>query len=438
MAHMGEEQQIQLNHGIDQWPPPGAALVLALQWLVVLVPGLLVLGDVLAMSLGLSPAQRVEFMQRLLLLMAAVQAVQVLWGHRLPGMVGPSAVMLVGMLATLSGGWADVRGAVCLGGVLMAGLGALGLAERLARLYTPPVLASTLLLIPISLAPTMRDQLFDPNTAGAAVGGSFLFGVGLVVAVLGVQRRVGGLAGNAMLLIGLAIGTAAYHLLGLGPAPQWQAAAAWGAPPLGWPELGFSWPTALSFCLFYLALISNELGTVETLVHILRPEQHWRRVNRAVLVGGLGGVASGLLGVVGPVTYSVSPGAVLASRSASRWTLLLMAAMVAALGLWPGGLALFNLVPRPVVGAVLLTLMTNTVYAAINVLLADGKPLSVRQGLVVGASLTTGLVVSFIPPEAAQTLHPWLRPILGNGFMAGLALAFFMEHVVLRPQRGEQ
>lgn len=443
-----------LRYGLDDWPPPLALAVLSLQWLVVLLPGLLVLGEVVALAQGLDPAGRVAFMQRLLIMGALVQLAQVCWGHRLPGLVGPSAVLMVGVLATLGSGLAAICGAMALGGALTALLGLTGLAGRLGRLYTPPVLSSTLLLIAVSLGPTMRDLFFPPaaRAAGAAVAGPFLFAMALVGAMLWAQHRLKGLVSSSVLLLGMLLGAALYYLLGLAPPPAWPTAAltSWTPPDLRPLSLGLDPGVIAAFMLCYLALTANELATVGSLLPMLgaRDDDHpasrrgrpgWLgrsnrlgRSSRAVLVSGLGGLLAGLWGLPGPVTYSVSPGVLIASRSASRWTLLPAALLVLALAFWPGGLALVGMLPPPVVGAVLLCLMASTVYAALLLLTQGGAGVDWPAGLVVGTAIIGGMVVTFMPAAARQALHPLLQPLLANGFVMGLVLALLMEHVVLR------
>ena len=161
-----QDHENQLNKTLDRWPPTTVTAVLSLQWLVVLVPGLLVVGDLVAMAWGLEPAGRIAFLQRLLVLIGMVQMAQVLFGHRMPGLAGPSSVLLVGIISTVGSGPASVYGAMAIGGALMALLGFTGLAARLGRLYTPPVLASTLMLIAVNLAPAMQNMIFAKSAVG--------------------------------------------------------------------------------------------------------------------------------------------------------------------------------------------------------------------------------------------------------------------------------
>jgi uracil permease len=426
------------RHGLDQWPPPLTTLLLCLQWLVALLPGLLVLGDVLATAQGLEGAGRVAFMQRLLLVAAAAQAAQILWGHGLPGLVGPSAVLLVGVLATLDHGAPASFGAMAVGGLLAACAGMSGLAARLGRLYTTSVLASTLLLLVVSLAPTMRDAMFDPGLGGDSPAAAFAFGLCLILAMLWTQHRFSGALASATLLLGMALGSAAYYLLGLAPWPgwSWAAQAAWGLPTVWSAGLSLDPGVILAMCLCYLALMANELASVESLGMLVGVKDSNRRAGRGVAVSGLSGLLAGLTGVPGTVTYSLSPGLLLATGSASRWTLLPAAGMLALLALWPAGLAVVRLAPPVVVGAVLVTLMAHSVHAALQLLPRNGGRLDLSAGLVVGSSLTVGLIVTFMPPIARAAFPGLLKPLMANGFVLGLAMALVMEHLVLRHGSG--
>ena len=48
--------------------------------------------------------EQIFYMQKLFALMGLTMTVQVLWGHRLPLVIGPASVLLIGILATISVG----------------------------------------------------------------------------------------------------------------------------------------------------------------------------------------------------------------------------------------------------------------------------------------------------------------------------------------------
>lgn len=424
---------------LNQWPPAGATLLLAAQWLVVMVPGVLVLGEVAARVLGMSPEASVQFVQRLFILSGLVQAAQIYWGHGLPAVVGPSSVILVGVIASAGSGTGAIYGAMAVGGALTALVGLFRLAAGLKRLFTPAVLAATLILVAISLGPVMRDLIFHPSTGGRGFAGGLLFALGLVGAMLWAQYRLTGLWASAVLIIGMVAGSAVYHLFGMGTleAARQVSPASW-LPPLLVDEISFSPAVIGAFAVCYLALISNELASVEATGEVIGTPADGGRLNRAVAVSGLGGLAAGLAGSLGPVTYAVSPGVAVSSRSASRFTLAPCAAAMVALGLWPQGLALFALAPPPVIGAVLFTVMASQIMASFQLLFGQGRGVDWATGAVVGGAVMTALVVSFMPLEAKQAVTPLLRPLVANGFVAGLAMALILEHLLLRrPRNGK-
>jgi xanthine/uracil permease len=425
-------EEMRTRYALDEWPPPTALAVIGLQWLVVLMPGLLVLGEVVAAAQGLSAPERVAFFQRLLLVIALTQGTQVFLGHRLPGLVGPSAALMVGVLATLANGVDAVYGAMAAGGGLCALLGFTGLAARLRKLYTPPVLASTLMLIAMTLSPTMRDLMFSTQTAGGGAV-SFGFALGLIFLMLWAQTYFKGLLSSAVLILGMSLGAVVYRALDLAAAPlKMPELGGLGLPSL-WPgSLEFQPGMIVAFALCYLAVMSNELATVEAVGDMIESPGMGPRQNRAVAVTGIFGVLAGLWGVPGPVTYSVSPGVLVSTKSASRWTLLPAAGALVVLAFWPGALGLFYLVPQPVVGAVLFFLMANTVYAALRLMVGRECTIKWSDGVVVGGAMTVGLVVAFMPEEVKAALPPLLKPILANGFVVGLMVALILEHVLLR------
>ena len=427
-----EPQKPSFRYALDQWPPLGPTCVFAWQWLVILIPGLLVMGEVVGSAQGLAPAERVDFVQRLFLLMGLFQIIQVFWGHRMPGLVGPSGVVMVGVLGTASSGLNAVYWSVALGGLFTALAGVTGLAARLNRLFTLPVLAATMVLVAVMLVPASLPGLFNPQTSGGPMV-SFLFGFLLILAMFAAEWRLGGLAASSVVLAGMVGGSLVYYALGLAPVAGFDPHTfLWfSLPGLNPGPFKLDPMVLLSFLFCYLALISNELVAVEVLGRMLGQKDTGPSIGRAVTVSGLGGVAGGLLGVPGPVTYTVSPVVLLATKSASRLTLLPTALLLLLGGVFPGGLYLFRLVPSPVVAAVLLYLLAQSTVAAFQLYESKAKFIDLRGGSIIAFAMMTGIVVSFMPESAARALPDMARPILANGFFMGLIMALILEHLLM-------
>jgi xanthine/uracil permease len=423
-------------YGLNQWPPPLTTGVFAVQWLMILVPGIVVMGEVLGGAQGLTAPQRVEFVQRLFLVCGATQIAQVLWGHRLPGLVGPAGVLMVGVLGTLSSGLDVVYWSITWAALLVTLLGLSGQAARLSRLFTPPVLAATLLLLALCLVPVAIPSVFHAQTSGGPAG-SLAFVMVLVLAMYAAERHFKGLFSSAVVLMGMVLGSLVFHLTGLGPSQEIHAqTGAWFSLPLksiGPPRFDFG--VLISFLLCYLAVISNEVAANEAVGRMIGVRGMAKRMNWAVLLMGLGGVAGGLLGVPGPVTYSAGPAMLISTKSASRFTLLPAGFLVILLGLIPGGLSLFQLMPPPVVGGVLLYLLAGSAIAGLELIAGVKGGLDQHGKVVVGFAIMTGTAVAFMPPEAVQSLPGPLRPVLANGFVMGLSTAFILEHIVLKKRK---
>ena len=93
-----------LKYGIDDRPRVGQLMLYSLQWFVLAVA---VVTTSLFIAVG-SPAERVLYAQKVFALMGVATIVQVLWGHRMPIVVGPASVLLVGIITALASQGAEV------------------------------------------------------------------------------------------------------------------------------------------------------------------------------------------------------------------------------------------------------------------------------------------------------------------------------------------
>lgn len=76
-------------------------MLCGLQWLAIALPGILIIGRVVDILQFPAYAVQVLFLQKTCFVVALTMAVQVLWGHRLPLVAGPAAVLLVGAVASV-------------------------------------------------------------------------------------------------------------------------------------------------------------------------------------------------------------------------------------------------------------------------------------------------------------------------------------------------
>ena len=418
---------------LDQRPPLLDTLLFGLQWLAIAVPAIVIIGRVVGTMQFSTPAAQTLYLQKLALVSGATMVAQVLWGHRLPLVAGPAAVLLIGVVSSAAYPPGVIYGSILTGGGILALLAASGLFRFVVRLFTPRVVAAVLLLIAFTLLPTIGKLVTGPGSGPSPLAG-LGFATVLVLVLFGVQRRLSGVWKATLIVWGVVAGTLIWLLLFPGTA-KLPVLPVFGLPLRHWAVTAYAVDpgvlTAFLFC--FLALAVNDLGSIQSMAGLLRPEGMPLRISRGVALTGLGNVLAGALGVLGPVNFSLSPGVIAATGCASRLVLLPAAAALMALAFSPLALAFLGAVPPVVVGAILLYILCSQVSAGLLVLADGAEPLRFEHGLVLGLPLLLGTLVAFLPPTVTGAFPAVLAPVLGNGFVVGTLAAMLLEHGLLRP-----
>jgi xanthine/uracil permease len=191
----------------------------------------------------------------------------------------------------------------------------------------------------------------------------------------------------------------------------------------------------IAFVFCYIALFINQVGSVQSLGEMVGAENIPARQKRGMLVQGAMNVVSGVLGVVGPVDYSLSPGVVASTGCASRYTVLPAAVAMIALAFMPGAVSVLLTIPQPVMGVVLLFLMATQIAAGLHMIHTTSATASFKDGLVLAIPIMFTTILSFAPQSAMQTIPALLRPIVGNGFVMGIIIILLLEHLFLKDKK---
>ncbi|WP_342679736.1 purine/pyrimidine permease [Methanofollis sp. UBA420] len=421
------------TYGLDDKPGIGELAIFGLQWLAVSVPAILIIGSVVS---ALQPGgSAIAYMQKLFLVIALVLLVQVLWGHRLPLVVGPATVLLIGVLASMEHGVGAINASIMIGGAILALLSATGLFKYLKMLFTPRVIVVILLLIAFTLAPVILTLI----TADGVVSpvSNFTFALVFALALFCAGGLLKGMWKATLAIWALLLGSLAYYLVfGTFSVPATNAAIL-SLPegliaPLVVPDAG----VLAAFLICFLALAINELGSIQSVGGLLQADRMDERVNRGMTVTGLGNALSGVAGVIGPVDFSLSPGVIAATGCASRFALVPAALALMAIGFSPLLITYLSSIPQPVIGIVLAYVMTAQIAAGLMLGEETRAVASFEDGLVIGIPVLIGTVVAFLPAAIAAGFPATLRPVIANGFVVGVVLVLILEHFVYR-KRGE-
>lgn len=416
------------KYSLNDRPRAAAMVMYAVQWLLIAVPVVLTSAFVARLQYD-TLAEQTLYTQKLFAVMGLTMIVQSLWGHRLPLVAGPAAVLLVGVMASISSSPEVIYTSIAVGGALVALLATTGWIKKLQPLFTPRISIVMMALIAFTIVPVFLRLIFaDAEHYGL----SFVMALVLSIAMVVANNRLRGMWKSAVVLIALVVGSAAYFAFaGL---PSLEGATAAGAGRL-FITPKFDVGVIVAFLICYIALLINELGSVQSVSAYVEADNVPKRSTRGVALTGVMNVVAGALGVLGPVDYTLSPGVIAATGCASRYPLVLTGVGLVICALFPQLVAVLSAIPSPVMGVVLLYLMAAQVAAAFQMSGTMSAAKDFNGALTIGLPIMLALVVSFLPAEVSEALPAVLRPIVGNGFVMGVIVVLVMEHVIFRKRR---
>ena len=410
---------------IDDKPSRGALLLYGLQWLMICIP------VVLTSTFVAPEGGMVFFTQKLFAICGLTIAIQVLCGHRLPLVAGPAAVLLMGVIAASSQGHSaeTIYPSIALGGVLVTLLALVGAMKYIQKIFTPRIVAAIVLLIAFTLIKPIVGLIFaDKAHAGLALVGAI---VGLAI-MAWANKVLKGVWKSMVVIVAMILGALLYYAYTGFPT---EFAKDSSTQSLFISEIKLDAGVVIAFVFCYIALLINQVGSVQALGKFVGASEMEKRQKRGLLLTGIMNIVAGSTGVLGPVDYSLSPGVVASTSCASRYAILPAAIAMVVLAFFPDAVAVLLTIPKPVMGIVLLFLMSTQVAAGLEIINSTKAVLSFRDGLVLGIPIMLTLALSFAPQEAMEAIPSLLRPIVGNGFVMGIIVIIILEHIVLRERK---
>ncbi|MBO7189203.1 MAG: purine/pyrimidine permease [Alistipes sp.] len=415
---------MKLKYNIDDKLPVGQMFIYALQWFILSVA---VISTSVFVAQG-SPQERLFFAQKLFAVVGVAGVVQVLWGHRMPLVVGPASVLLVGVLSSLGAGApvGAIYSCIAIGGALIVLLSFGGMMDKVRRLFTPRIVVVILMLIAFTLAPVIKNLIF-PDRADAQ---QHLFGliftlvgsVGMVV----LNRKLTGVAKSLVVPIALIVGSVAYYAL----FPMQQGVETSGV--IGgkiFNDFSFDWSLLIAFVICYIALLINDIGSIESLGVMLDAKDMGGRLKRGVRITGAMNIVAGSMGVLGPVNYSMSPGVIASTGCASRWALLPATLLLVLCSLFPDVILVLTSIPDQVIGVILLFLMGTQLSAGFEMAHSTNSIGSFSGAMTISLPIMLAMLFQLMPRGIVPAV---IEPLVGNGFAMGVIAVLVMEHVINR------
>lgn len=417
-----------LKYSIDSRPPFGQLMLYSLQWFVLAIA---VVVTSLFIAVG-SPAERVLYAQKVFALMGVATIIQAMWGHRMPIVVGPASVLLVGIITALAAQGDAVNTnkiytAVLVGGMVIALLSVGRILEHLQRVFTPRIVIVILMLIAVTLGPTIKNLIFPAGEEPRHIFGLWFTILGVPLMALA-ANRLQGVMKSLVVPVALLAGCVIYYAIygGFGEVFSKYSSS---EGSLLITRLEFDGGIIIAFLLCYVALLINDVGSIQSLGGMLGTADTDKRCRRGVGITGLLNIVAGGMGIIGPVNYSMSPGVIASSSCASRYALLPAGAGLIVCAFVPQLIAIMSAIPDTVIGVILLYLMGTQLAAALHMVVTTSSSKSFDEGLIIGLPVMVAMLFGAIP---MQIIPAMLRPLIGNGFVMGVITVILLEHVIFR------
>ena len=270
-----------LKFGIDDRPRFGQLMLYSLQWFVLAIA---VVTTSLFIAVG-PPAERVLYAQKVFALMGITTILQVFWGHRLPIVVGPAAVLLVGIITALASQGAEtdtgkIYTSLIVGGAIVTLVAAGRLLERIQRIFTPRIVVVILMLIAFTLSPTIRNLIFPAGEEERYAFGLWFTLIG-VFSMAVASHAARGVWKSVVIPAALVIGSIVYYTI-YGGFGEVFASYTESEGPLLLPHLKFDGGMIAAFIFCYVALLINDIGSIQSLGAMLETPDTDKRCRRGI------------------------------------------------------------------------------------------------------------------------------------------------------------
>jgi uracil permease len=391
-------------------------------------PALIITASISVGSFPAGALDKVYFLQMTLLTSGLFTWFQALWGHRYPLLEGPSTALMLAFILLAPLGLPAIQGGMILGAVLLILTVLSRQLDRVTAFFTPNVIGVILMLVSLGLIRPLIGFMTGGSTTD---GGVFLVSVFLVLLIASLSHWLKGFWKTVSILLGIILGSLLFYFLGrlslneIAGSP-WLSLSLVRLPA----SPSFHWQAVIAFACAYLAVMVNSLGSLQGISVITDQQRLPASIRRGLLFNGLAGICCGIFGVVGTVSFSMSPGVVLVLRVASRYAVGYCGLILFAAAFFPKLAALLSIVPAPVVGAALCVGLGGQI--GIGIATVASQPLSSRDYFVVGVPLLLGTLVGFLPQTLFDALPGSLQIFVANSLITGIFLVLILEHLLLR------
>ena len=304
-----------------------------------------------------------------------------------------------------------------------------GLMRKIQSAFTPRIVAAIVLLIAFTIVKPIVGMVFSDTTHQLF---AMLFAVVTVITMAVANNLLRGVWKSMVVIVAMILGSVIYYAYTGFPDSFVSDTT---APQIFLSSIEIDAGIIIAFIFCYIALFINQVGSVQSLGELVGADKMESRQKRGMVVQGVMNIVAGAMGVIGPVDYSLSPGVVASTSCASRYTILPAAAAMIVMAFIPEAVSVLLTIPKPVMGVVLLYLMSTQVAAGLHMIHTTNATPTFKDGVILAIPIMFTTILSFAPTEALSAIPALIRPIVGNGFVMGIILILLLEHLFLKERK---
>ncbi len=429
-----------IAHPVDEVPPIPKLAAYGLQHVMAFYAGAVIVPILLANAIGLSTPQLIALINADLFTCGIASIIQSVgfWkvGVRLPLLQGVTFTAVSPMITIGLAAGGGTEGLVTIyGAVLVAGLATFLVApyfSQLIRFFPPVVTGSVITIIGIALLPVAAgDAVGGPaGTPGYAPGSgrNLLYALGVLLAIVAVQRIFKGFLATIAVLVGLVLGTLVAWLLGDAQFGAVNDAAWVGATTpfhFGWPKFSIA---AIISMLVVMAITAVETtGDVFATGEIVEKRIVKDDIARALRADGLATFIGGVFNSFPYTCFAENVGLVRLTWVRSRWVVATAGGIMIVIGLLPKIGAVVASIPSPVLGGAALAMFATVAVVGVQTLSRVDFN-DHRNIVIVGTSIGLAIYVT-VEPGVSQAVPSWAGILLGSGITLGSLSAILLNVV---------
>lgn len=424
-------------YGIEDVPPMGVSILLALQHILAAFAGIIAVPLVVCSALNFGVVETSIMVSATIFASGITTFIQSKGvgpvGARVSGMMGTDFTFVNPTISVGSQfGIAGIVAATVTGSAVEIVLSRF--IKPLMRFFPPLITGTVVSLIGITLLPVSMD--WAAGGSGAEDYGSLrniVIAFTIMILTLLLNHFGKGILRSASVFIGMVVGYIICIPLGMVDL-QSVADAQWFAIPNLF-KYGFHFDLA-STLAFVPAYLVSTIGTVGIMIAIgesSKAKLSSDRVAGGVLCDGVGSAIAGAFGAGPNTAFSQNVGLIALTKVASRRVMMIAGIMLAAFGVFPKFSALISVMPSPVLGGA--GVIMFGLVAAQGIKTLASIHLGNRELLIVSVSLALGIGVT-VRPEILHALPNALQMILSSGISTGTLSALILN-IVLVDRRKE-